>query len=203
MTDPALPPRIAPLAEPLPPAVAERLARLLPAGMPAPQLFLTVARNAGLFVHLVDSGWLGPTGLLDRRELPPVLREAVILRCCVAAGNDYEFNLHVQTISERMGLTPGQIDDLRRPVPSPQLWPADLLAALALVDGLVRRHEVDDTTFRAAGAHFDEATLIDITHLTGLYLGVALMVALARPRFDRYRPGPPSTTRQPASPPLG
>ena len=38
-------PRIAPLADPLPPAVASRLARLLPPGLPAPQLFLTVARN--------------------------------------------------------------------------------------------------------------------------------------------------------------
>jgi len=201
MTDPQ--PRISPLAEPLPAAVAERLARLLPPGMPAPQLFLSVANNTGLFAHLVDSGWLGPTGLLDRRVLPKPLREAVILRCCVAAGNDYEFNLHVQTISEAMGLKPAQIDDLRRAEPSPALWSPELIAALRLVDGLVKRHAVDDTTFAAARAHFDEPTLIELTQLTGLYLGVALMVALVRPRFDRYRDGPPSTTRQPAAGPLG
>jgi hypothetical protein len=35
--------------------------------------------------------------------------------------------------------------------------------------------------------HFDEATLIEITHLVGLYTGVAMMVALAKPNFDRYR----------------
>ena len=51
----------------------------------------------------IDSGWLGPTGLLDRRVLPARLRELLILRTCVAAGNDYEWQLHVNTISARMG----------------------------------------------------------------------------------------------------
>ena len=184
-------PRIAPAGEPLPPVVAQALARLLPPGMPAPNVFLTVARNEGLFAFLVDSGLLGPTGLLDRRALPRELRECVILRTCVAARNDYEFNLHVQTISSRMGLTARQIDDVRQPRPNASLWPAAQLAAMRLVDGLVQRLEVTDDTFSAARAHFDEATLIEITQLVGLYTGVAMQCALARPAFDRYQPGAP------------
>jgi 4-carboxymuconolactone decarboxylase len=187
-------PRIAPLSDPLPPPVAERLARLLPAGMAAPQLFLTVARNGGLFAWLVDSGLLGPSGLADRRTLAPALRELLILRTCVAARNDYEFNLHVQTISQRMGLTEAQIEDLRRAAPSEPLWSDAQRAAMRLVDTLVQRLDVDDAVYALLRAHFDEPTLVEMTHLVGLYTGVAMLVALARPAFDRYRPGPPFTT---------
>lgn len=188
---PNAPPRIAPLSQPLSPGVAERMARLLPPGMAPPQLYLTVARNEALFVDLVDGGLLGPTGLLDRRRIPAALREAVILRTCVAARCDYEFNLHVQTISARMGLSTAQIDDLRRPQLEPTLWTAAERAALRLADGLVQRLAVDDATWADARAAFDDATLIELTQLVGLYTGVAMLAALARPPLDRYRPGPP------------
>jgi alkylhydroperoxidase family enzyme len=165
---------------------------LIPDGMRPPRLFLTVARNAGLFQHLVDGRMIGPTGLLDRRTLPRALRECVILRTCVAARNDYEFNLHVQTISERMGLTLQQIDDVRSGTPSTPLWSPDQRCVMQLVDGLVSRIEVGDAIYAAARAHFDDAELIEITQLVGLYVGVAMLVALARPEFDQYRTGPPS-----------
>lgn len=181
-------PRIAPQPLPLPPDLAERMDRLLPAGMAPPQLFLTVARHAELFKEMVDSGWLGPTGLADRKRLAPALREAVILRTCAAARCGYEFHLHEQTISRRMGLNGAQIADLREPAPSAALWTPEMLAVLGLVDGLVRRLDVDDATWAAVRAHFDEAALIEITQLVGHYTGVAMLAALARPALDRYRP---------------
>ncbi len=192
-------PRIAPAPEPLPTELAARMARLISPGMAAPQLFLTLARHAELFSDLVDSGLLGPTGLLDKRRMPRALREAVILRTCVAARCDYEFNLHVQTISARMGLSELQIDDLRQPLPSPTLWTAAELAALRLVDGLVQRLAVDDATWAEARAEFDDAMLIELTQLVGLYTGVAMLAALARPALDRYRPGPPALARAEAT----
>lgn len=184
---PPPPPRIAPVALPLPPDLAERMGRLLPPGLPPPQIFLTVARHAELFKEMVDGGWLGPTGLADRRRLAPALREAIILRTCTAARCGYEFNLHKQTISRRMGLSSAQIDDLRQPVLDPALWPAELQAALRLVDGLVARIDVDDATWAAVREHFDEATLLEMTQLVGHYTGVAMLAALARPAWDRYR----------------
>lgn len=189
-------PRIEPLVEPLPADLAERMARLIPQGMPAPQLFLTVARNAGLFAFLVDSGLIGPTGLLDRRAIARPLRECVILRTCVATGNDYEFNLHVQTISARMGLSEAQIDDVRADVPDATLWSPGQLSAMRLVDGLAKKLEVSTGTFDAAREHFDDAALIELTQLVGLYVGVAMQVALARPLFDRYRGGEPMLARR-------
>lgn len=181
------PPRIAPHPLPLPPDLAARMARLLPPGLTPPQIFLTVARHGELFKEMVDSGLLGPTGLADRRRLAPLLRETIILRTCAMARCDYEFNLHEQTISRRMGLSDARLADLRAPVPDAALWTPELLAALRLVDGLVRRLEVDDATWLALREHFDEAALLEMTQLVGHYTGVAMLAALARPAMDRYR----------------
>jgi 4-carboxymuconolactone decarboxylase len=189
-----LPPRIAPIAEPLSQPVASQMAKLIPTGMPAPKLFLSVARNAGLFGFMVDSGLIGPTGLMDRRTLAKDVRETLILRTCVATRNDYEFNLHVQTISARMGLSAQQIDDIRSDRVSPLFWRNDLSIVTELVDSLVKNLNVSDDLYAAASKHFSDEQLIELTQLVGLYTGVAMMVGLIRPELDRYRAGPALTT---------
>ena len=180
--------RIHPATEPLAQPLAGQMARLLPPGMPVPQLFLSVARNAGLFGFMVESGWIGPTGLLDRRTLEKDLREAIILRVCVVARNDYEFNLHVQTISARMGLSSAQIADVKQPAVDAALWSPRQLAVMAMVDALVGTLQLPDDVYAGARRVFSEEELVDITQLTGLYTGVAMLVALIRPQFDRYQP---------------
>lgn len=180
-------PRIAPLPEPLDEPLAGHMAKLVPKGMPAPQLFLSVARNADMFAYMVESGLIGPTGLFDRRTLARDLRETIILRTCVAARNDYEYNLHVQTISARMGLSPAQIEDIRNPTLSTSLWSPSQRAAADLVDALVATLSVPDVLVAQVRLQFSDEELIAITHLTGLYTGVAMLVGLIRPRFDRYQ----------------
>jgi alkylhydroperoxidase family enzyme len=178
--------RIEPAAPPYSPALAERFARILPPGMTPPAIYRAVARNEALFTFLVDSGLLGRTGLLDRQALPAPLRELLILRTCVAARNDYEWQLHVQTISQRMGLSAAQIEDTRSEAPSDSLWTQAERASMALVDALVLRLEVDDTLYARLRYHFDEAQLVEMTQLVGLYTGVAMLVALAEPDLDDY-----------------
>jgi alkylhydroperoxidase family enzyme len=146
-----------------------------------------VARHGELFKEMVDTGLLGPTGLADRRRLDPALREALILRTCAMARCDYEFNLHEQTISRRMGLSDAQIADLRSATPDATLWTPELRAALRLVDGLIARIDVDDATWARLREHFDEPALLEMTQLVGHYTGVAMLAALARPALDRYR----------------
>lgn len=181
-----MPARIAPLQPPFAEPLRQRFDRILPPGLLPPVLYRTVARNESLFADMVDMGLLGATGLLDRRALPRPLRELVILRTCVAAGNDYEWNLHVKTISARMGLTPAQIADTRAAAPSPTLWSEGERAAMRLVDALVGRRAVADELYAELRRHYDEATLIEMTLLTGLYTGVAMIVALAKPELDAY-----------------
>jgi 4-carboxymuconolactone decarboxylase len=179
--------RIAPVDLPLTDEQAQLMGKLIPQGMPAPNLFRVTARNAGLFKFIVDTQTIGPTGLMDRRTLPPLLREAIILRTCVANRCDYEFNLHVQTISERMGLSQDQINDIKNVRCNTTMWQPELLAVFALVDSLVTCREVPDEIFAGVKKHFDDAVLIDITNLVGMYTGVAMMAALAQPDFDLYK----------------
>ena len=190
MSSPHYSPRIAPLPEPLPDGLAQRMAKLVPPGMAAPKLFLSVAQNADLFNFMVDSAMIGPTGLMDRRSLAKDVREAVILRTCVRARNHYEFNLHVQTISERMGLSKLQIANIKHDVLDTALWNPNLVSALALVDALADTLAVPDTVFAQARIHWSEQELIDITMLVGLYTSVAMLVGLIRPDMDSYRARP-------------
>lgn len=181
-------PRIAPVEAPFDAELAARLSRLVPANLSPPALYLTVAHNSKLFATLVDSGLLGPTGLLDLRQIAKPLRESVILRTCVATGNAYEFSLHVQTISAAMGLNPKQIVDVVAETPDPALWSDAQLVAMRLVDALVEKSSVDDSLYEEARTRFDEATLIELSQLVALYVGVKMLVAVARPAHDRYAP---------------
>jgi 4-carboxymuconolactone decarboxylase len=172
--------RIAPVSAPLSESLASQMAILMPPGMPPPKLFLSVARNSKLFDFMVASKLIGPTGLMDRRTLPKDVRETIIL---------------VQTISERMGLSMEQIEDLKLDVVSPTLWREDLCLLTRIVDSMVKVFKLQDDLYEEAKHHFSEEELIDITQLVGLYTGVAMMVGLIRPELDRYRSGQVFTTK--------
>lgn len=189
--------RITPLTPPYSPALAERFAKLLPPAMTPPVLFRAVARNEGLFNALVDQALIGPTGLLDRRVIPSALREALILRTCVAWDNRYEWQLHVGTISRRMGLGDAQIADTWCAEPDPALWPAQTLALFALVDALVARRPLDDALRARLAEHADAALQLEATFLVGLYSGVAMLATLVEPEPDAYgAPLPPAAGRR-------
>ena len=200
--------RIAPVTAPYSDALAQRFARLMPPTMTPPVLFRAVARNEGLFTHMADIGLIGPTGLLDRRVLAPALREALILRTCFAWGNAYEWQLHVGTISARMGLSDAQIADTWQPQTDAALWPAQTLALFDLVEALVGRQPIAEARFAGWREQADEALLIEATQLVGLYSGVAMLVALIQPVPDDYaaalpprpadRPSGRTTDRTPA-----
>jgi alkylhydroperoxidase family enzyme len=172
--------RITPAEPPYSDALQQRFARVVPEGLRPPRIYRIVARNESLFLELVDRGLLGPTGLFDRRTLPPRLRELLILRTCVAAGNDYEWHLHVDPgLSTYMGLSEAEIANTRADTPEVTLWTSGELAAMELADALVRRLDVDDALYDNLREHYDEPTLIEMTQLIGWYTIVAMHVALA------------------------
>ncbi|TGN13381.1 hypothetical protein [Leptospira ilyithenensis] len=88
---------------------------------PAPNLYRSVARNESLFIDMIDMGFIKPTGLMDRKVIPPRIREILILRTCVRTRNEYEFNLHICTISEIMGLALQEIEDIKNEHPNESL----------------------------------------------------------------------------------
>lgn len=188
--------RIAPVTAPYSDALAQRFGKLLPPAITPPVLFRAVARNEGLFTHMTDIGLIGPTGLLDRRVLPPALREALILRTCFAWGYEYEWQLHVGTISARMGLSEAQIADTWQAKTDATLWPAQTFALFELVDALVAKKPVDDALYARLREQADEALLIEATQLVGLYSGVAMLVSLIQPALDAYAAPLPTSVIQ-------
>jgi alkylhydroperoxidase family enzyme len=180
-------PRIEPISAELKEPLKSKMAKIFPADLPAPNLYRTVARNESLFIDMIDMRLIGPTGLLNRKAIAPKIRELLILRTCVSARNDYEFHLHVQTISEQMGLRKEQIEDLKEAQIREDLWSEQEQALIHLIDELVERIEVTQPVFDEAQRHFSEAELVELVLLIGLYTGVAMIVALARPELDSYR----------------
>ena len=179
-------PRIEPISPELQEPLKSQMAKIFPEGLPAPSLYRTMARNESLFTDMIERRIIGRTGLLDRKTFPTRLRELLILRTCVAARNEYEFNLHVRTISQVMGLTKPEIDDVKNPDVDQALWAPRELALLALIDGLVDNIEVKPAVFSNAREHFSDEELLELTLLVGLYTAISMVVALANPEKDPY-----------------
>ena len=161
--------------------------KIFPSQLPSPNLYRMVARNEALWQDMIESRIIGRTGLFDKGRIAPDLREKIILRTCVAAKNDYEFALHIDTISFQMGLSVEQINDISSPKPNPKLWTEAELSIFSLIDALVNKIEVSEEIYDTVKAHYSEEVLIEIVHLVGLYVGVAMMVALGLPPLDNYK----------------
>ena len=178
--------RIEPIDARLTEPLKSKMAKIFPADKPAPNLYRCVAKNESLLIDMIDMGFITSSGLLDRRTMPSRIRELLILRTCVKAGNNYEFNLHVKTISEKMGLTKSEIEDLGNPDIDHNLWSAAETALIAMTDELVQNIALSDQLFTRLSGHFSEAEMIEMVQLVGLYATIAMMVQLIRPPLDPY-----------------
>jgi hypothetical protein len=179
-------PRIEPVDVDLQEPLKSKMGNIFPSALPSPNLYRSVARNESLFIDMIDMGFIGPTGLMDRKTISPRLRELLILRTCTQTKNEYEFNLHERTISERMGLSIPEIEDLKNESIKETLWPREEASLIALTDELVKTTSVSDGVFERAVQNFSEADLIEMTQLVGLYTSVAMLVSLIRPETDPY-----------------
>jgi 4-carboxymuconolactone decarboxylase len=179
--------KIEPLSIPLNEEQQNTMNKIFPSYLPSPNLYRIVAKNELLFKELVDSKFIGPTGLYERKRIAPVLREKIILRTCVATNNHYEFALHEKTISLKMGITVLQMQDIKNYAVNPEIWEAQDIVLFQLIDHLVKHKPVSDELFNAVSSYFDEEMLIDIVFLIGLYTSVAMLVAFSKPQLDNYK----------------
>ena len=178
--------RIKPIEQPISKNLQVRMDKIIPRGMKIPQLYLCLARNEGLFSDLVDMGFIGPKGILERGELNLRLREIIILRTCHKTNNNYEFNLHQQTISEKMGLSLEQISDIKSSILCSDLWNQKEILLINFVDQTVMKKQLSDENFNKLDTLFTSKTLIEITLLIGLYSTVGMLVQLIQPQHDQY-----------------
>ena len=188
-------PRIEPVRPPYSPDIAERLAAMMPPGVPPIMLFRTFVRNLPMTAAM--SGW-GGYELSARLSLTLRDREILIDRTCARCGCEYEWGVHVSFFADRAGLSGPQLTSLTHGRPADECWTDErdrllIESADALHDSAVIG---DDLWLRLARV-FREEQLLDLLMLCGWYHAVSFAANSARvscedgaPRFaDLARPG--------------
>jgi 4-carboxymuconolactone decarboxylase len=170
-------PRLAPLA---PEALSDEQLALLDGagGAESLNIFRTLVRAPGLYRRWAPfGGKLLRGGKLAERD-----RELVILRTAWRCRATYEWGQHV-AIARAAGLDDHEIEAVADgstgrdpnldPGPDPDQWSAEDAALLAAVDQLVVDHRIDQATWLALRARFDDEQLIELTVLAGHYAMLA------------------------------
>ncbi|RDI66275.1 carboxymuconolactone decarboxylase family protein [Nocardia pseudobrasiliensis] len=148
------------------------------AGTPDAHLFSTLGRTGGLFRGWLHySGKLMPGGRLRRFD-----SELVILRVAHLRGCEYETQHHIR-LGKRAGVTQEILERLRLG-PEAAGWSDKERALLSAVDQLVRTRDLDDATWSALAAHYDERRLIEIVLLVNQYEGLASTITTLRIQND-------------------
>ncbi len=164
-------PRIAPLEPPFAADLDALLTRMTPPGAPdVLALFRTLAKNPRLAERMMATGghFLGRGASLPLRD-----RELVIDRTCARCGAEYEWGVHVAAFAKAAGLSDAEVRHTVSHPPDPDAWAPHEAALIAMVDALHETSDVDDATWAALAAHYDEAQLVELVMLCGWYHAIA------------------------------
>jgi 4-carboxymuconolactone decarboxylase len=129
-------------------------------------IFTTLVRHPGLFRK-----WMPFGGKLLAGKLPPRDRELLILRTGWNCRAEYEWGQHVR-IGLDSGLTREEIDRIPEGPAAPG-WSGADATLLAAADQLHTEATIDDATWRALAAAYDERQLIEVCMVVGHYHLVA------------------------------
>ena len=163
--------------------VAEHLKKLMPPGMEPLNLFRVAAKNPRVLGRMRRGGLLDP-GSISLRQ-----REIMILRTTARCGSEYEWGVHVAFFAKGAGFTDAQVAATVR---GDAEWPAEDRLVLRLADALHDHAQVDDALWSELATHLDEAQLVELVFLAGLYHAVSFLTNATRldlepsaPRFPR------------------
>ena len=156
-------PRIAPLARAERSEEQQRLIALTDSEM---NIFTTFARHPALFQDFLIFG----SRLLRNSTLPEQVREVLILRVARKCRSAYEWAQHVD-LARHIGMG----DDVIAATEAERPEPADEHVALLIraADQLVDHRELDDETWAALHATYDEQQMIELCMLVGNYAMIA------------------------------
>lgn len=176
-------PRLAPLAPPYAPAVAEELARMMPPGVPPIALFRTVAHNPRVLGR-----WRGGA-LLDKGSITLRQREIVILRTTARLGAEYEWGVHIAFFAAKAGVT--EAERAATVHAGPDAWSGAEAVLVRIVDALADTATLGDALWAEASASFTPAQLVEIVSLVGFYHLVSFVVNATGVEREPGAPGFP------------
>ena len=164
-------PRVDPVKPPYVGAVGERLAAMMPPGVPPILLFRTFVKNLPMAEAM--SGW-GGYELSKRLSLSMRDREIVIDRTCARCGCEYEWGVHVAFFAERAGLTPAQVTSLTHGVSTDPCWSTVRdRVLLDVADALHDRATIDADLWERLSEELDDAEVLDLLMLCGWYHAIS------------------------------
>ena len=183
-------PRIAPVEPPYSEEVQAAFEKLMPLGMEPLRLFRTVAHNPRVLRRLQRGGLLDPGSISVRQ------RELVILRTCALTGADYEWSVHAAIFSGTAGFDSAELDATAGPIDAGQ-WRNEEAAILRMCDALHETSTVDDELIAQLKGHFDDAQIVELVMLAGLYHAVSFIVNVSG--CEREGWSPPMPRREPSA----
>lgn len=117
------------------------------------------------------------------RRLDPVLRELGQTRAGWVVGSQFVFSQHAKSC-RLLGMSEAKIDAIRHWGASDQFDEVER-AVLAYTDALaLQGGRVPDGLFAALEAHLDDVEILELTYLTTLYIGHAIMSRALRTEWD-------------------
>ena len=177
-------PRIAPLAPPYEPAIEELLKKLMGGEREPLKLFRTVARNPALLRHLAASGAL----VFRRGDISALHREIVIQRATARCGAEYEWGVHAAIFGERVGLTGERLRATVGGDHTSSCWSPEESLLIELVDQLHERAAVSGDLFERMSRYWNDAQILELTMLAGLYHAISFLINVAGVERESYAP---------------
>lgn len=146
-------------------------------------LYKVVANSPGLLLNFIRLG----NSVIGRTELPPNLREIVILRVAKLTGSEYESAQHAP-VALQAGVSQKQLNSISDWKDSTE-FNNEERAALQYTDEVAQKVKVTDQTFNILRNFFNEQAIVELTITVGYYEMVARLLVPLKVEIDESAVG--------------
>ena len=169
--------------EQAPPEVREIFQKIEDNGARILNLYKVAAHSPKVFLNLIRLG----NSVIGRMELPPRLREIVILRVAKLTGSEYEWAQHTPVALE-VGVSQKQLDSISDWKSSSE-FNNEERAVLQYTDEVAQNVTVTDQTFNRLKNFFNEQTIVELTITIGYYGMLARLLVPLQVEVDESSAG--------------
>ena len=146
-------------------------------------LYKVVAHSPKVFLNLIRLG----NSIIGRTELPPRLREIVILRVAKLTGSEYEWAQHVP-VALQVGVSQKQLNAISGWKDSVE-FNNEERAVLQYTDEVAQQVQVTDQTFNTLKNFFSEQIIVELTITIGYYEMIARLLVPLQVEIDESSVG--------------
>ena len=169
--------------EQAPPEVREIFQKIEDNGAKILNLYKVAAHSPKVLLNLIRLG----NSIIGRTELPPKLREIVILRVARLTGSEYEWAQHAP-VALQVGVSQKQLDAISDWKNSAE-FNNEERAVLQYTDEVAQQVKVTDQTFNTLKNFFSEQLIVELTMTIGYYEMVARLLVPLQVEVDESSVG--------------